>query len=227
MQVKRLVALLVASSALALAHGVEGRDAEFLKNVQGVHAGPFLYLGAKHMVTGYDHLLFLFGVIFFLYRMRDVAIYVTCFAVGHSVTLLTGVLSGLHVNSYLVDALIGLSVVYKAFDNLDGFRTAFGFQPNTKAAVLGFGLIHGFGLATKLQDFNLSKNGLIANMVSFNVGVEVGQLIALAIILTLMIPWRQTGSFIRHAVLANTLLMTAGFVLIGYQLSGYFIGPVE
>jgi hypothetical protein len=182
---------------------------------------PFLYLGAKHMVTGYDHLLFLVGVIFFLYRLKDVAVYVTCFAVGHSVTLLAGVLSGVHVNAFLVDALIGLSVAYKAFDNLDGFRTLFGFQPNTKLAVLVFGLIHGFGLATKLQDFHLSANGLVPNIIAFNVGVEIGQLIALSIILLVMIKWRGTKGFVRHAVFANVLLMTAGFVLMGYQLTGY------
>ena len=217
--------LLVAASQFALAHGVTGSDADFLKTVSGAHIGPFMYLGAKHMVTGYDHLLFLFGVIFFLYRLRDVAVYVTCFAVGHSITLLAGVLSGLHVNPYLVDALIGFSVVYKAFDNLDGFRTLFGWQPNPKAAVFGFGLIHGFGLATKLQDFALSSKGLIANMISFNVGVEIGQLIALAMILVFMISYRRTSGFVRHAVLANVLLMTAGFVLAGYQISGYVLGP--
>jgi hypothetical protein len=218
-----LLSLLFAANAL-FAHTVQGRDADFLKHVSGTHTGPFLYLGAKHMVTGYDHLLFLFGVIFFLYRMKDVAIYVTCFAVGHSVTLLTGVLSGIHVNPYLVDALIGLSVIYKAFDNLDGFKTMFGFQPNTKAAVLGFGLIHGFGLATKLQEFNLSTDGLVANMISFNVGVELGQLTALSIILLLMTQWRRTAGFGRYAVLTNVLLMTAGFVLMGYQLAGYAWG---
>jgi hypothetical protein len=217
--------LLLAASQIALAHAVTGSDADFLKAASGQHIGPFLYLGAKHMVTGYDHLLFLFGVIFFLYRLRDVAVYVTCFAVGHSVTLLTGVLSGLHVNPYLVDALIGLSVVYKAFDNLDGFRTLFGWQPNTKAAVFGFGLIHGFGLATKLQGFALSHKGLIVNMISFNVGVEIGQLIALSIILAIMVPYRRTNDFVRHAVLANVLLMAAGFVLAGYQMAGYFLGP--
>lgn len=220
----RILLLLLWAAASALAHGVEGRDADFLKSVSGVHAGPFLYLGAKHMVTGYDHLLFLVGVIFFLYRLRDVAIYVTCFAIGHSVTLLAGVLSGIHVNPYIVDALIGLSVVYKAFDNLDGFKTLFGAQPNTKLAVLGFGLIHGFGLATKLQDFQLSKDGLVANIVSFNVGVEIGQLLALSVILMFMIEWRRTSGFTRHAVLANVVLMTAGFVLIGYQLGGYAWG---
>lgn len=217
--------LLLLASPLAQAHGVQGRDAEFLKHATGTHFAPFLYLGGKHMVTGYDHLLFLVGVIFFLYRMRDVAIYVTCFAVGHSITLLTGVLSGMHVNPYLVDALIGLSVVYKAFDNLDGFRTLFGGQPNPKAAVLGFGLIHGFGLATKLQDFNLSPDGLIPNMLSFNLGVELGQLVALSVILMFMIPWRRTQSFARHAVFANVLLMTAGFTLMGYQLAGLVLEP--
>src|SRR4051812_27241918 len=138
--------LMALAPALALAHGMAGKDADFLRSSAGAHIGPFLYLGAKHMVTGYDHLLFLFGVIFFLYRMRDVATYVTCFAVGHSITLLTGVLTGIHVNPFIVDAIIGLSVVYKAFDNLDGFRTLFGFQPNPKAMVLLFGLFHGFGL---------------------------------------------------------------------------------
>ena len=217
--------LLVATSQFALAHGVTGSDADFLKTVSGPHIGPFLYLGAKHMVTGYDHLLFLFGVIFFLYRLRDVAVYVTCFAVGHSITLLAGVLSGVHVNPYLVDALIGFSVVYKAFDNLDGFRTLLGWEPNPKAAVFIFGLIHGFGLATKLQDFALSSKGLITNVISFNVGVEIGQIIALSIILAFMVVYRRTGGFIRHAVLANVVLMTAGFVLAGYQIAGYVLGP--
>jgi hypothetical protein len=134
------------------------------------------------------------------------------------------VLTGIHVNPYLVDALIGFSVVYKAFDNLDGFRTLFGWEPNPKAAVFIFGLIHGFGLATKLQDFALSSKGLIVNMISFNVGVEIGQLLALSIILAIMVAYRRTNGFIRQAVLANVLLMIAGFVLLGYQLAGYFLG---
>jgi len=223
-RLRTVLLLSLAASSSGLAHGVTGSDAEFLKNVSGPHIGPFLYLGAKHMVTGYDHLLFLFGVIFFLYRLRDVAIYVTCFAAGHSITLLAGVLSGVHVNPYLVDALIGFSVVYKAFDNLDGFRTLLGWEPNPKAAVFIFGLIHGFGLATKLQDFALSTKGLIANMISFNVGVEIGQILALSVILTVMIAYRRTDGFVRQAVFANVLLMTAGFILAGYQIAGYFLG---
>ncbi|MEP7352540.1 MAG: HupE/UreJ family protein [Acidobacteriota bacterium] len=222
--VRSLLALLFFTSTNVFAHTVQGRDAAFLKSVAGPHIAPFIYLGAKHMVTGYDHLLFLVGVIFFLYRMRDVATYVTCFAIGHSVTLLAGVLGSVHVNPYMVDALIGLSVVYKAFDNINGFPTLFGFQPNTKLAVLVFGLIHGFGLATKMQEFNLSRNGLVANIVSFNVGVELGQLLALSLILAVMLLWRRSTGFTRHAVLANVLLMIAGFVLMGYQISGYFLG---
>jgi HupE/UreJ protein len=225
LRIATIFLLLLGVNQFALAHGVTGSDADFLKTVSGSHIGPFLYLGAKHMVTGYDHLLFLFGVIFFLYRLRDVAVYVTCFAAGHSITLLAGVLSGVHVNPYLVDALIGFSVVYKAFDNLDGFRTLFGWEPNPKAAVFIFGLIHGFGLATKLQDFALSSKGLITNMISFNVGVEIGQIIALSIILAFMVIYRRTSGFIRHAVLANVVLMTAGFVLAGYQIAGYVLGP--
>jgi hypothetical protein len=216
-----LLALLLGSHG-ALAHGIGGKDAAFVSSSAGPQIVPFLYLGAKHMVTGYDHLLFILGVIFFLYRLRDVALYVTMFSVGHSVTLLTGVLTGLHVNAWLVDALIGLSVAYKAFDNLGGFVRIFGMQPNTRLAVLGFGLIHGFGLATKLQELNLSPKGLLPNLIAFNVGVEIGQLLALSVILLIMVRWRQSVRFGTQAIYANALILTAGFLLAEYQLAGYF-----
>jgi hypothetical protein len=206
----------------AYAHGIAGEDQAFLLRATGPHIGPYLYLGAKHMVTGYDHLLFLAGVIFFLYRLKDVALYVTLFAIGHSTTLLLGVLAGWHVDSYLVDAVIGLSVVYKAFENLGGFRRL-GFQPNMKAAVLFFGFFHGLGLATKLQDFALSRDGLVTNMVSFNVGVELGQLLALGLMLIFFNLWRRSGAFFRHAFAGNVALMAAGFILAGYQLTGYLV----
>ncbi|WP_297796892.1 HupE/UreJ family protein [uncultured Marinobacter sp.] len=209
-------------SPLLFAHGVEEGDALFIEQVTGAQWLPFIYLGAKHMVTGYDHLLFLAGVIFFLYRMKDVGIYVTLFAVGHSVTLLYGVLSETHVNAYMVDAIIGFSVVYKAMDNLGAFRRWFGVQPNTKVAVLVFGFFHGFGLATKLQDFTLSEDGLVANILAFNVGVEIGQLMALGVILIAMNFWRRTDVFPRQAFAANVLLMSAGFMLMGYQLTGLY-----
>ena len=219
------VALIAAAFvADASAHGVSGKDAIFLQSIQGAAVGPLMYLGAKHMVTGYDHLAFLVGVIFFLYRMKDIVQYVSLFTIGHSLTLLVGVLGGIRANPYIVDAIIGFSVVYKAFDNIDGFKRFFGFQPNTRAAVLIFGLFHGFGLATKLQDFALSPNGLVANIVSFNVGVEIGQVIALTAVLLVLAYWRTRPGFIRHAFLTNGVLMAAGFLLIGYQVSGYFLG---
>lgn len=208
---------------VVFAHGIAGSDQAFVKTNVGIQIIPFIYLGAKHMVTGYDHLLFLAGVIFFLYRLKDVAIYVTLFAVGHSTTLLLGVLGGIYANTYIVDAIIGLSVVYKAFDNLDGFQQIFGVKPNAKAAVLFFGFFHGFGLSTKLQEFAISDDGLVANMLAFNVGVEIGQLLALGIILIFFNLWRANGNFFRHAYNANVLLMTAGFMLMGYQITGYFV----
>lgn len=216
-----MVMLMLASTALA--HGVTGDDKAFLQQATGPQPIIFTYLGAKHMVTGYDHLLFLFGVVFFLYRMKEVAGYVTLFAIGHSVTLLYGVLGGVNVNPFLVDAIIGLSVVYKAMDNLGAFKRWFGVQPNTKAAVLIFGFFHGFGLATKLQNFELSRDGLVTNILAFNVGVELGQLLALGGILIAMGFWRRTSAFNGQAFAANAVLMSAGFALMGYQLTGYYI----
>jgi len=218
------ILLLLALPGMVDAHGVSGKDAVFLQNIQGAAIGPLMYLGAKHMVTGYDHLAFLVGVIFFLYRLKDIVQYVSLFTIGHSVTLLLGVLGGIRANAYIVDAIIGFSVVYKAFDNLDGFPKFFGFQPNTRAAVLIFGLFHGFGLATKLQDFDLSPNGLVANIVSFNVGVEMGQVVALTFVLLALSYWRTRSGFVRHAFLTNAVLMACGFALVGYQVSGYFLG---
>jgi hypothetical protein len=219
-----IVALLVGIAGPALsAHGVSGKDAVFLQGLDGRAIGPLLYLGAKHMVTGYDHLLFLVGVIFFLYKLKDVVQYVSLFTLGHSITLLAGVLGGIHANPFLIDAVIGFSVVYKAFENMDGFRRFFGFQPNTSLAVLVFGLFHGFGLATKLQEFALSQNGLVANIVSFNVGVEIGQGLALTGILIALTYWRMRPGFLEHAFATNALVMSAGFLLVGYQLSGYFL----
>ena len=216
-----LLALILPADALA--HNVSKRDAAFVVANQGRAIAAFLYLGAKHMVTGYDHLLFLVGVIFFLYRLKDVFLYVSLFTIGHSTTLLLGVLGGIHANSYIVDAIIGFSVVYKAFDNMDGFKRLFGFQPNTKIAVLLFGLFHGFGLATKLQEFSLAQNGLVTNIVSFNVGVEIGQFLALAAVFIGLSYWRTRPGFLRHAFATNTLLMTGGFILVGYQLTGYMV----
>jgi hypothetical protein len=218
-----LVALAFLLPDAAWAHNVSKRDATFVVANNGRAIVPFLYLGAKHMVTGYDHLLFLVGVIFFLYKLKDVALYVSLFTIGHSLTLLLGVLGHVHANPYIVDAIIGFSVVYKAFDNIDGFKRVLGFQPNTKIAVLIFGLFHGFGLATKLQELALSQNGLIPNIVSFNVGVEIGQGLALVAVFIGLSYWRTRPGFLRHAFVTNTMLMVGGFLLVGYQITGYVV----
>lgn len=210
-------------SVSAYAHGVDEETQSFLTTNKGVAFGPFLYIGAKHMITGYDHLLFLVGVLFFLYRIRDIITYVSFFTIGHSVTLLFGVMADISINGYLIDAIIALSIVYKGFDNLGGFKRIFGKQPNTKAAVLIFGLFHGFGLATKLQEFNFDKEGLFTNLLGFNLGVEIGQFLALGVVLLMITFWRQYTSYIKFSKLTNVLLMAAGFLLLGYQLTGYLV----
>jgi hypothetical protein len=218
-----LIAVILSLAVDVAAHGVTAGDKGYIQESSGTMILPFIYLGAKHMVTGYDHLLFLFGVIFFLYRLKDVSIYVTLFAVGHSVTLLAGVLMDFSVSAYLIDAIIGFSIAYKALDNMGAYQRWFGFQPSTKIATLVFGLFHGFGLATKILEYKISPDGLIPNLVAFNVGVELGQLIALGLILIVMGFWRRTDGFIRHAYSANVALMTGGFIFVGYQMTGFFI----
>src|SRR5688572_9813163 len=217
-----LIVGVLASSAVG-AHGVSDKDAVFLSMIDGPAVGPLMYLGAKHMVTGYDHLLFLVGVIFFLYRLKDIFLYVSLFTIGHSLTLLIGAIGGVRADSHIVDAIIGLSIVYKGFENIGGFGKVLGRTPERRAAGLHFGLFHGFGLATKLQDFALSPNGLVVNIVSFNIGVEIGQILALTYVLIVLSYWRTRPSYLRHAYVTNAALMTAGFIFTGYQMAGYFV----
>ena len=207
----------------ALAHGVTTGDKGYIQETTGVVPIPFLYLGAKHMMTGYDHLLFLCGVIFFLYRLKDVTLYVTLFASGHVITLLSGVLLEISISAYLIDAIIGFSVVYKALDNMGAFQRWCGFQPDTKVATFLFGLVHGFGLATKILEYDLPADGLLANLLFFNIGVELGQILALVGILIAITYWRKSGNFMRHAYAANTCIMMLGFLLMGYQITGYCV----
>ena len=222
-----LLLVIVASFLLlpsdSFAHGVALGDQGYIQEISGVNFFPYVYLGAKHMVSGYDHILFLFGVIFFLYRLPHVAIYVSLFAIGHSSTLLLGVFADIQVNAYIIDAIIGISVIYKALDNLGAWQRWLGVQPNTKVATLIFGLFHGFGLATKIQEFDIAQDGLLVNLIAFNIGVEIGQISALVGILIFMGFWRRHPSFLRHAYHSNVLLMSAGFMLFGYQLTGYFV----
>ena len=157
---------------------------------------------------------------FFLHGMKQIGTYVSLFAVGHSTTMLAGVYFGVGINSYLIDAIIGFSVAYKALDNLGAYPAWFGVQPDPRTATLIFGFLHGFGLASKIIDYNISPDGLVPNLLAFNVGVEVGQLLALAAILAVMRHWRRLAAFPRQAYAANVVMMTLGFVLMGYQLAG-------
>jgi len=216
-----LLAAFMLTVSQALAHNVTAGDAGYIQEIWGVKIIPFIYLGAKHMVTGYDHILFLLGVVFFLYRSKDVAIYVSLFAIGHSITMLAGVWFGWGINAYIIDAIIGLSVVYKALDNLGAYQKWLGFQPNTKAATLIFGLFHGTGLATKILEYDIPQDGLLANLLAFNVGVEVGQLLALAVILIVMGYWRRHPNFMQQATVANVVMMGLGIWLTAYQVAGY------
>lgn len=219
------ILVMLATTGAAQAHGVDASDAGYIGEISGINILPFIYLGAKHMITGYDHILFLFGVIFFLYKMEHIGIYVSLFAIGHSTTMMLGVMLNWAVSSYFIDAIIGLSVVYKALDNIGAFQRWLGFQPNTKVATLIFGFFHGLGLATKVLEYDISPDGLLVNMISFNVGVEIGQMLALSTILIFMGFWRRTNSFWRFAFSANVAMMCAGFLLFGYQLVGFFVVP--
>jgi hypothetical protein len=214
-----LTALLYGGAALA--HDISASDRAAVAQLEGPAPFAFLYLGAKHMVTGIDHVLFLVGVVFFLYRLRDVIIYVSMFTIGHSLTLLGGVLLQTGANAYIVDAIIGFSVVYKAFENLGGFKRI-GLAIDTRIAVLVFGLFHGLGLATKVRDLGLSDQGLLTNLISFNVGVEMGQVAVLTVVVLLLNAWRSSRSFAASAFYANLALLAGGLTLMGYQLTGYF-----
>ncbi len=212
--------------AVAWAHGVTAGDKGYIMETFGMRIVPFIYLGAKHMVTGYDHLLFLFGVIFYLYRLKDIGVYVTLFALGHSLTLVSGVLAEVSINAYLIDAIIGASVAYKALDNLGVLATWFGRQPDPRAATMLFGLCHGLGLATKMLDFELATDGLLPNLIAFNLGVEIGQFLALCVILIAISCWRRSTTFVRYAKTANVMLFLSGVGLVLYQLNGY-LSPAQ
>ncbi len=210
----------------AAAHGVHGHDQAFITSADGAHPFPFIYLGAKHMVTGYDHLAYLAGVIFFLSKVKDVFKFVSLFAIGHSITLLTGILAGIDVNPYFIDAIIGLSVCYKALENLGLLRQYTGITLSPKRAVFGFGLIHGFGLSSKLQDLDLSPDGLIPNMLSFNLGVEIGQVMALIFLFGIFVWLRTRNNFDKISITANMILFGLGLVLFGMQAVGFFVGDI-
>lgn len=213
--------LLLLLPTIAIAHGIPEADKQAI-----IEGGNFAYfkIGAIHMLTGYDHLLFIFGIIFFLKGFRDIVVFITVFTVGHSIPLVFATLYGVSANPYIIDAVIAMSVAYKGLENLDFFRKYLQRpSPNLLIMVFSFGVIHGFGLSTRLQQLPLPEEGLILRILSFNVGVEVGQIIALAIMLPFVSAWRKfgSGSFAQFSFIANTGLVLAGLLLFIFQIHGY------
>lgn len=214
-----LLSAFLGITVTAIAHGMSETD-----QAAALAAGPleFIRLGAIHMLTGYDHLLFLFGVMFFLSGFKDIVKFITAFTIGHSITLVFATLLHIQANYFLIDAIIALTVCYKAFDNLDGFKKYLGTtSPNLLGAVFGFGLIHGFGLSTRLQQLPLGHDGLVLKILSFNVGVELGQIAALLVMGFILSQWRHTASFEKFSKAANLGLMIAGGLLFLMQIHGY------
>jgi len=205
--------------AIALAHGMS--EAERQAIIEGGNL-KYLWIGATHMLTGYDHLMFVFGIIFFLTNFRDIVRYVTAFTLGHSVTLIYATYNGIQLNYFLIDAVIALSVCYIAFANLDGFRKYLTINPpNMMVMIFGLGLIHGFGLSTRLQALPLNEDSLLLNIISFNAGIELGQISALAAMLVLVAVWRKSQSFSAHSRIANYSLIMFGLLLFLVQTHGY------
>ncbi|WP_290538425.1 HupE/UreJ family protein [Alcanivorax sp.] len=217
----KLIFIAIASlaSVTAWAHGMSAEDQARILNAGYLE---YIRLGATHMLSGYDHLLFLFGVMFFLTRFGEIIKFITAFTVGHSITLVFATLFGITANYYLIDAVIALTVCYKAFDNLGGFQKHLQMKsPNLTWMVFSFGLIHGFGLSTRLQQLPLGDDGLVMKILSFNVGVELGQIVALSIMLVVLMVWRKTASFERFSKASNVALMLAGGLLLLMQLHGF------
>ena len=214
-----IVTTLLLCPALVLAHGVSNADQEILNN-GGLFS--YIYVGAKHMLTGYDHLLFLTGVIFYLNGFKDIITFISVFTIGHCITLIGATYLGIKADEHLIDAVIALSVFYKGFENLGGFKKLKIKSLNLLFMVFIFGLIHGFGLSTRLQSFDVGTNQFLAKIISFNIGVELGQIIALIPIVILITQWKKRKSFEAFYKSANTYLIIAGIGLFIYQLYSYF-----
>ena len=212
-----ILAMLFVSQAFG--HGMS--EAEKLSIIEGGNL-RYLWIGASHMLSGYDHLLFVFGIIFFLTKFRDIVKYITAFTLGHSATLIFATFNAIQVNYFLIDAVIGLSVAYIAFANMDGFKKYWDIKPpNLLVMIVVLGLIHGLGLSTRLQQLPLSEDHLLLNIIAFNVGIELGQVLALSVMLLVLAGWRKSTSFAQFSRISNVFLIVAGFYLALMQMHGY------
>lgn len=204
------------------AHGISAADKESMLN--GGYL-KYIWLGATHMLTGYDHLLFIFGVIFFLTSFKEIVKFISVFTLGHCITLIFATFFKITANYYLIDAVIAVSVMYKGFENIDGFKKCFDWQPlSLLKMVFAFGLIHGFGLSTRLQQLPLGEDqgAMLIRILSFNLGVEVGQIVALTVMLIFLSGWRKAATFAKFAYAANVALIAGGILLFFMQFHGYW-----
>ncbi|OGT73723.1 MAG: hypothetical protein A3H44_09405 [Gammaproteobacteria bacterium RIFCSPLOWO2_02_FULL_57_10] len=215
-----LIVLLIGNTGSALAHDVSEVARERMQN-GGIL--DYIWTGAEHMLTGYDHLLFLLGVMFFLTRFIDILKFVTAFTIGHTITLVFATYAGISADHYLIDAVIAVTVMYKGFENLDGFRRWIGTAaPSLIVMVFIFGLIHGFGLSARLQDLTMAQeSGLLTRILFFNLGVELGQIAALVVMGVVIRAWQQTTVWEPITRVVNTGLVFFGFLLLLFQLHGY------
>lgn len=212
-----VLAMLLVSQAFG--HGMS--EAEKQSIIDGGNL-RYLWIGATHMLSGYDHLLFVFGIIFFLTKFRDIVKYITAFTLGHSATLIWATFNGIQINYFLIDAIIGLSVAYIAFANIDGFKKYWDIKaPNLLVMIIALGLIHGLGLSTRLQQLPLSADHLLLNIIAFNIGIELGQVLALSVMLLLLAGWRKSASFAQFSRISNVFLVVAGFYLALMQMHAY------
>jgi len=216
------LSILIFMPIILQAHGVSVTDQQTL-NEGGLLA--YIYVGAKHMITGYDHILFLVGVIFYLNNFKDILKFISVFTVGHSITLIGATYLGIKADEHLIDAVIALSVLYKGFENLGGFKKFFNIEStNLLMMVFIFGLIHGFGLSTRLQSFQMGVEDFLAKIVCFNIGVELGQVLALVPIVFVISKWRGKSGYSTFYQIVNWFLVIAGIGLFIFQLYGYFYG---
>lgn len=214
-----LAVFLLLITSQAFAHGMSEAEKQIIIEGGNLH---YIWIGATHMLSGYDHLAFVFGIIFFLTRFRDIVKYITAFTIGHSITLIFATFNAIQINYFLIDAVIALSVCYIAFHNLDGFKKYLNVKaPNMLAMIFSLGLIHGLGLSTRLQQLPLDAENLLMNIISFNVGIELGQITALAVMLVLISAFRKSKHFPTFAKISNYFLILAGGFLFLMQMHGY------
>ena len=187
-------------------------------------AASYFALGVEHILLGFDHLMFVLALLLLVRDAKRLIGAITAFTIAHSLTLAGTTFGWIRLASAPVEAAIALSIMFVAVEIM---RVRAG-QPSLTATIpwlasFAFGLLHGFGLSTRLQQLPLGDDpvAMLWRILSFNVGVELGQLAALVVMVALLATWRQRPSFKRFSFAANLALVYAGFYLLFVQLHGF------